>query len=223
VSRKTYNTPGDIDILIIIDDVSVYLTPELLEAYRVISARTSQETSKKLHITTMRLTSFWEYVKAGDPIAINMLRDGLALIDTGFFDPLQLLLFQGRIRPTAESIWTYFTLAPQTLSNSKWHLLQATIDLYWAVIDAAHAALMKAGEIPPSPDHVADILEEKLVKKKLIEQKYVTILRNFYKLMKMITHREIKEVRGEEYEKYYSEAHAFVNRMRDYINHRQKA
>ena len=50
----------------------------------------------------------------------------------------------------------YFGRAPITLRNSKWHLNQATIDLYWAVIDATHAALMKLGEIPPSPEHIPD-------------------------------------------------------------------
>ena len=55
----------------------------------------------------MRFTSFWEYIRNGDPVGINILRDGVAIIDTGFFDPLQALLKKGRIRPTSESIWTY--------------------------------------------------------------------------------------------------------------------
>ena len=124
---------------------------------------------------------------------------------------------KGRIRPTSESIWTYYIRAPNTLHNSKWHLLQATIDLYWGVIDAAHAVLMKHGEIPPTPEHVADLLEQKLVKKKLLEEKYVTTMRHFYKLMKMITHREVKEITGEEYDRYYKHADEFVRRMREFI------
>jgi len=95
--------------------------------------------------------------------------------------------------------------------------LQATLDLYWAVIDAAHAALMRHGEIPPTPEHVADLLEQKLVKKKLLEHKYVTIMRHFYKLMKMITHREVKEIKGEEYDKYFKSAEDFVKRMREFV------
>ena len=76
---------------------------------------------------------------------------------------------------------------------------------------------MKLGEIPPTPEHVADMMEEKMVKKKLLEQKYVSIMRNFYKLMKMVTHREIKEVTGEEYDRYFKIAEDFVNRMRKFI------
>jgi len=156
-------------------------------------------------------------MRAGDPVGINILRDGVALIDSGFFEPLQALLKKGKIRPTSESIWTYYIRAPNTLHNSKWHLLQATLDMYWAVIDAAHAALMKHGEIPPTPEHVADLLEQKLVKKKLLEHKYVLIMRHFYKIMKGIVHREIKEIKGSDYDKYYKTAEDFVKRMREFV------
>ena len=216
-ARQKTTAKSDIDILVILDDLTISLSPEVVDAYRVILNKIIVKVSTRLHITTLRFTSFWEYIRNGDPIGINILRDGVALIDSGFFEPLQALLKKGRIRPTSESIWTYYIRAPNTLHNSRWHLLQATIDLYRAVIDSAHAALMKHGEIPPTPEHVADLLEQKLVQKKLLESKYVTIMRHFYKIMKMITHREIKEIKGEEYERYYASAEEFVKRMRDFI------
>lgn len=218
-ARRTKQPGGDIDVLVIIDDLIMNMSPEVVEAYRLIVQNSIVKISTKLHVTTMRFTSFWEYMRNGDPIAINLLRDGVALIDSGFFDPMQALLKRGRIRPTQESIWTYYTRAPNTLHNSKWHLLQAVIDLYWAVIDAAHAALMKIGEIPPTPEHVADLMEQKLVKRKMLEHKYVVIMRNFYRLMKMVTHREIVEIKGEEFDRYYKVAEDFVHRMRKLIEH----
>lgn len=216
-ARKAKTPRSDIDILVIVDDLSIALTPELTEAYRIIVKKIILRTSVKLHIISLRFTSFWDYMKNGDPIGINILRDGVAIIDTGFFDPLQALLMRGRIRPTQESIWIYFVRAPNTLHNSKWHILQATLDLYWAVVDASHAALMKLGEIPPTPEHVADLMEDKMVKKKLIEHKYVTIMRELYKVSKMITHREIKEIKGSQYDKYFDEAADLVARMRRFI------
>ncbi|MCJ7757484.1 MAG: hypothetical protein MUP24_05005, partial [Gillisia sp.] len=83
---------SDIDILIIIDDVRAELTAEFVEAYRVIVEKIAFKISKKLHITTLKLTNFWDYTRAGDPIVINMLRDGIPLMDYGFFEPLQILL-----------------------------------------------------------------------------------------------------------------------------------
>lgn len=218
-ARRTKQQGGDIDLLVVIDDLMMSMSPEVVEAYRLIVQKTIVKVSTKIHVTTMRFTSFWEYMRNGDPIAINLLRDGVALIDSGFFDPMQALLKRGRVRPTQESIWTYYTRAPNTLHNSKWHLLQGVIDLYWAVIDSAHAALMKVGEIPPTPEHAADMMEQKLVRKKLLEHKYVLIMRSFYRLMKMVTHREIVEIKGEEFDRYYRTAEDFVNRMRKVIEH----
>ncbi len=207
----------DIDILIIIDDLSVRITPEFVEAYRIILQKLSMKHSKRLHITTLKFTNFWEYMRIGDPIGINMLRSALPLYDMGFFAPLQALLRNGKIRPSQESIWTYFARAPSTLKNSRWHLLQATLDLYWGVIDSAHAALMTVGEIPPSPEHIADLMAKKLAKPKLIGAKYVEIMEKFYKLSKMIVHRQLQEVKGEDYEIYYKEAEEFIEEMRKLI------
>jgi predicted nucleotidyltransferase len=216
-ARKEKHPDGDIDIMIVIDDVTLFLTNELMETYKIIVGKKVAEISRRIHVTTLKFTSFWEYIRAGDPIGINILRDGVALMDTGFFDPLQRLLYQGRIRPSKESVYVYFARAPQTLSNSKWHLLQATIDLYWAVIDSAHAALMSLGEVPPSPDHVADLLQVSLVQKRLLEPEYVSTMRLFYKLMKMITHRELKEISAQEYDNYFKEADRFVKQMQRII------
>ena len=211
----------DIDILLIVDDVVYMLTPEIVEAYRVIIEKTIGDVSKNLHITTLKFTSFWEYIKIGDPVAINMLRNGVALLDTGFFYPLQLLLHQGRIRPTKEAVMSYFQRAPTTLFNSKWHILQATLDLYWACIDAAHASLMKMGEMPSAPKDVSVAMTEKLVKKGLIHKKYPKTMEKFYKLSKMILHREMKNIPGAEFDKLYLEAKDFVEAMRKIVEVRK--
>lgn len=145
-ARKKTTIKSDIDILVILDDLTISMSREVVEAYRIIVNKTIVKVSTRLHITTLRFTTFWDYMRNGDPVGINILRDGVALIDSGFFDPLQALLKKGKIRPTSESIWSYYIRAPNTLHNSKWHLIQATLDLYWAVIDAAHAALMKKTE-----------------------------------------------------------------------------
>ncbi|HAG51318.1 MAG TPA: hypothetical protein DCL42_08280 [Deltaproteobacteria bacterium] len=216
-ARKEDTAKSDVDILVIVDDVTIRMTQEMVEAYRIITQRLITNTSQRLHVISLKFTSFWDYIRNADPVGINILRDGVAIIDKGFFDPLQALLRRGRIRPTEEAIWTYFVRAPRTLSNSRWHLMTATLDLYWAVVDAAHAALMRLGEVPSSPGHVADILHEKLVKAKKLEERYVSIMRNFYKLMKMILYREIKDIKGAEYEKYFAEADAFVARMKKLI------
>jgi predicted nucleotidyltransferase len=209
---------NDIDILVVIDDLSIKMTKPLVQGYRVIIQKIVGEVSTKLHVTTLKYTSFWEYTRAGDPVGVNILRDGVPIYDTGFFFPLQKLLYTGRIRPSAEAIWAYYSRAPTTISNAKWHIMQATVDLYWAVIDASHAALMQLGEVPPSPEHVPDLLTEKLVKAGLLDKKYPGICREFYNLMKHITHRDLKELSGEQFDHYVVLAEEYVQVMRAIVD-----
>ncbi len=221
-ARHEQQKESDVDLLMIIDDISMVLTPDMVEAYKIINEKIIMKVSRRIHLTTLKFTSFWEYTRAGDPIAVNMLRDAVPIIDSGFFAPLQMLLYQGRIRPTPEAIYNYFTKAPRTLGNSRWHINSAVLDLYWAAVDAAHAAIMTTGEIPPSPSHVADSLERCFVKTKRIKIKYSKIMRELYKVAKMIMHHEIKEVKGDHYERYYSEAHSFVDEMKKIIDEYSK-
>lgn len=209
---------GDIDILIVVDDVRMKMSDELTQTYRIVLEKIVADIDReRLHIQSMKFTNFWEYARAGDPVAINILRHGIALIDTGFFDPLQALLDEGRIRPSDESIYTYFVMAPASLGRAKQHLLSATVDLYWSVIDSAHAALMKYGEVPPSPDHVAELMETTLIKNKHVSKKSAETMRTFYKLFKGIVHRDIKDVSGKEYDLYRKQAEEFVDEIKKYI------
>ena len=218
-ARKQSTEKSDIDILVVGDDIDFKTTKAFIETYRIIMQKVIATTSSRLHVTSMTLSSFWEYARVGDPVVYNILRDGVSLYDEGFFRPLQKLLRTGRVRPTEESVWRYYARAPKTLTNSRWHVMQATLDLYWAVIDSAHAALMKHGHVPPSPDHMASMLDKAFVKKRKLEKEYVETMRRFYKLSKMITHREIKEIKGKEFEAYFKEAEDFVKRMRKLIMH----
>ncbi|MDD5178095.1 MAG: nucleotidyltransferase domain-containing protein [Candidatus Nanoarchaeia archaeon] len=217
------STEKDVDILVIIDDVKFRIGSEIIQTYRIILDKLIFNIDPhKLHVQTMTFTSFWEYVRAGDPVAINILRYGISLIDTGFFDPLQELLDQGRIRPSRESVYTYFVMAPESIARSKRHLLAAMVDLYWATIDSAHAALMITGEIPPSPEHVADMLDKDLVKKGYISKKCVSTMSSIYKIFKDIEHRNIKEINGKDYDRYKYLVRDFVKEMQGFIENRKK-
>ncbi len=217
VEKPAKTKPGDIDLLVIIDDVSLQLTPDLVETYRIIIKKSVADLSVRLHITSLKLSSFWAYIRAGDPVGLNILREGVALLDTGFFDPLKALLSRGMIRPSPESVYTYFARAPKTLANSKWHIMQAVVDLYWSVIDSAHAVLMTLEIVPPSPEHVSQVLNEKMVKAGHIPRKYVGTVDKFYKIYKQITRRELKEISGKDFDEYYKEAEDFVKHMKSYI------
>lgn len=215
--------PADIDIMIIIDDATIQLSNEIITSYRLIVEQCIRDVSPRIHVTTVQFTSFWEYMRAADPVMLNTLRSGEALIDTGFFEPMQHLLRQGRIKPSTEAVWAYYLRAPATLNNSQMHIMQAALDLYWAVIDAAHAALMAAGETPPSPKEAASLLRMVYVNKGLLEEQYAKTMEHFYQLNKDITQRRIGTMSASYYDELYAQAKDFVDRMRSFLPDEQPA
>jgi hypothetical protein len=215
VETKQHN---DIDMLVIVDDLSVVMSPELVETYRVIMERIIANSSKKLHVTTLRMTNFWDYVRKGDPIGLNILRDGVALYDTNLFEPLRILLREGKISPSQETINVYMNKASASLFSSRNHILQATLDLYWAVIDISHAALMQEGVMPTSPSHVSVKLAETFCNKKHgLEKHYPQMMEKFYKLSRAIIHNELTHVSGADFEIYLKDAKIYTDRMKRFI------
>ena len=113
-SVKHTNISGsDIDIILIIDDATIRFDDKLIVWYREELSKIVQQNPYKqdLHINTVKLTTWWQDLSRGDPTVINILRYGETLIDFGgFFNPLKILLDQGKIKPTPEAIYTSLTL-----------------------------------------------------------------------------------------------------------------
>ncbi len=213
LTKETMNPQSDIDILTIIDDVKMELTQEILDAYQIITEKIIIDTSNRLHIHTIALTSFWEFVRNGDPVIINILRDGVALIDHGFFSPMQRMLFQGRIRPSIESIHNYVSMAPKALFNANLKILQAVVDIYWAAIDITHAYLMKQGELPISPEHVS----EHMKKYKAFKKQDIDLVKNLYELTKQVIYRKKNIISGQEFDRLRKQTEEYYERIRKEI------
>lgn len=216
-AKHPEKTDGDVDILLVIDDITYNLTAEIVESYRLMIESAIIKVSKRIHVTTLKFTSFWDYIRVGDPVGLNILRDGVALIDTGFFTPMQMLLYSGKVRPSEEAMLNYLSRSPQAIFNSKWHIMQATLDLYWAVIDSAHAAIMKIGELPPSPSEIAKVLEYKVVVPYKLKRNLPKTMDLFYKVSKDILHKKTKNISGKEYDHYLKLAEEFVDEMKIFV------
>jgi len=206
---------SDIDIIIIVDDCTILWDDELVAWYREELARliAQQKYKKEIHINTVTLSTFWKEIKEGDPVAINVLRYGTPLIDYGgFFSPLKVLLRRGKIRPTQEAIYIAMQRAPMHLARSRYAILGAVEGLYWAMVDAAHAALMQAGHIPPSPEHVYDMLKKVFSKKLSI--KHSNYFKELYTVSHNITHGNIKGLHGKKIDELRRKAESFVSEMK---------
>lgn len=215
-STKKESLP-QLKILVIVDDVSFEISSEMIESYRIISEKIIDKISSSFVVKTMKLSSFWEYVKVGDPLMVNLLREGVSLIDTGFFEPVQHLLALGKIRPTDESVWTYFYRSPQTMQNAKYHVLAAMIDLYWASSNISHAALMKLEIIPPSPEHLADFVKNHLAVKGIVTQKQADLVASLYHISRMILHKKMNAMDGANYDVYRKATIDYVETVRKFV------
>jgi len=221
VVKGTLTRESDIDILIIFDDTSLQPTRRFIDWYNTEITKVIQNVDPRLHVNTVTLTTFWENVKVGEPVAINVLRYGISLIDTGFFEPLQLLLRRGRIRPTEEAIWNALTRVPGHLTRSTARILGAVVDLYWVMIDSAHAALMSYGLVPPSPEHVARMLKSVFVDKGIIPKKYLKYYDEVWKTSKAIIHGEVLRVSGIDYDRYRQMAEEFKAEMEKIVRKKE--
>ncbi|MFH1064198.1 MAG: hypothetical protein V1729_03905 [Candidatus Woesearchaeota archaeon] len=209
---------SDIDILIIFDDLVHILTPEVITAYRVVTEKVASDVSKRLHVTSMPLTKFWDYSLKGDPILINMLRDGTAIHDEGCFGMAKRMLGSRMILPSKEIVWIYLAKGPMSVSNAKWNMRQAVIDLYWSVVDSSHAVLMHQGIVPETPDHIIPLLKTHLVITGKMDKRYLSIATELVNVGKMLMSGEIHKVSGDHYDRYRKEAEKFFHAIKGILS-----
>lgn len=189
-TKNTSHKDSDIDLMIVLDNVSVFVTPELREAYRVIVQNLSKNTSNKLHILTVNFSEFWDMARKGDPVFINILRYGVPIYDTNLIDPMQYLLNIGKIRPSLEAFNNYTSRAYTLLNESNKHIEDAIFDIYYSVIDIVHATLILSKQMPPSPKEMPQLFK-KTFKGTSIEKHY-TLIDKLYKISKKLENKKIK-------------------------------
>lgn len=207
---------SDIDIIFVIDDASISWDIELIAWYREELGKliNAQDYGRDLHINSVKLTTWWQDMTQGDPVVINILRYGEALIDSGgFFNPLKALLVEGKIKSTPEAVYNALQRAPIHLSRSKAAEMGAMEGVYWCMIDAAQAALMMAGKVPPSPEQIPPMLTEVFVDSGMLKMGFVKSVREIYLLHKAISHGEFSHLKGSDIETWQSIAENFLMEM----------
>lgn len=219
---KNESKPGsDIDVVILIDDASIEWDLELVAWYREELGKiiSSQENYKLLHVNTVKITTWWYDLMHGDAVVLNILRYGEALIDFGgFFTPLKALLLQGKIHATPEAVHAALQRAPLHLIRSRQAEASAIEGVYWAMVDSAQAALITAGKLPPSPEHITKMLHETFVESGMLNKDYVAWYRDIFSLHKELTHGKIMDVQGSKIDEWQEKANKFLLKMTQIID-----
>jgi len=216
VVKKSNVSDSDIDIIMIIDDVSIRWDQELIAWYREELEKLIRRNPYKssLHINTIKLSTWWEDLINGDPVVINVIRDGESLIDFGgFFEPLKYLLYKGKIKSTPEAIHSLLQRAPMHLLRSKISELNVIEGLFWAMVDSSQAALIAAKVSPPSPEHIPFHLKSTFAGEGKLKMKYILWYRDLMFLHKKISHRKITELKGVEIDEWQERTDEFIKVM----------
>lgn len=216
-ARGDISQESDIDLMILIDDASIGLTPEIITFYnKELDKMLRQEGSRlKFHVTTASISEFWDSIKRGDPLTIAILREGVPIADAGFFSPIKRLLQQGKIRPTKEAIELSINRAIFHLDDYAILTLNAVNALYWSAIEAAHAALMTVGSTPASPKHIIEEMKARLVGKNLATEEDVKTFEGLYEEMKRIIHKQKTEESADEMRYWKEKTSKFVETMKN--------
>ncbi len=215
-SKQNQKPESDVDIIIILDDVSIKFDEELIAWYRKNLGKIMRENAyaKPLHVNSVKLSTWWDDMLRGDPVVINVIRYGDALIDFGgFFNPLKLLLKQGKIKSTPEAIYTLLERSPTHLARAKQAMLAVIDGIYWTFVDSAHAALIAADVMPASPEEVPKILTETFVKKRLLSKKYVDSYISIHRVAKDIVHGKLHDVPGKVLDEWFVKSNEFLKEM----------
>ncbi|MBD3164044.1 hypothetical protein GF323_02505 [Candidatus Woesearchaeota archaeon] len=215
---------SDIDVWVVIDDTDVkkMTRVELKDKLRAIiigmgiEAGEATGIKNKLNIQVYILTDFWDSLKEANPIIFTLLRDGVPFYDRGIFMPWKQLLKMGKIKPSTEAIDMFMSSGEQMLKRVGFTLKNIGMeDIYYAILTPSQAALMLYGIPPPAPRETAELMRDIFVKKeRLLEDKFVDILRKNIDVRKDIEHGEKKEISGKEVDQLLADAKKYLKRIK---------
>jgi len=220
VARDEFKPKSDIDIFVVIDDASFKISPEehdkIDEDMEKIAGKISDVVSVQPSYT---LTEFWDYARVAHPIVYNFIKEGVAVYDVGFFEPIKRLLEMGRIPGTREAIESYMEGAPKKLMRAKTvKLLMLAEDCYYAILNSAQAVLMFMGLEPPVPNKAYGDVKKFLVDAGILEAEYAEWLKEIIEIRKKIERKELMDVEGKFVDEWIAKSEKFVDKMFGLLN-----
>jgi len=217
VTRGDYTGKSDIDIYIIFDDTKLPLKKfdEIREKVDKDIYSLASSIDPRLHPQpVLALTEFIKGIRYTHPLFFNIIREGYAIFDTGFFIPMRKLLEWGEFPITPEAAHQRIDSVPgriKRVKNVKLYMIAE--DLYYAMLDAAQAVLMYIGVGPPVPKLAAEEMRKHLVDDGLLEEEYAKMLEDVVEFRKQVEHKELKDISGEEVDKWIVKAEKYVERL----------
>jgi len=226
ITRGDFTGKSDVDIYVIFDDTKMPLKKfdDIRDKVDRDITKLANDTDPRLHVQpVIALTEFWDGVRGCHPLFYNIVREGYAVYDTGFFIPMRKLLEWGKFPATIEAAEQRISGVPKRIARVKSvKLYMIAEDLYMGMIDAAQAVLMYVGVGPPAPKVVAREMRKHLVDPGILEEKYAKDFEDVLSFRKSVEHKEVKDIKGEELDKWIVRAETFVETMETLLTKLEK-
>lgn len=216
---------SDIDILIVVDDVTVVWDLETVASYREELSKMTRRlrVADRVHLTTLRLSSFWVLLREADPAILNIVRFGEPLIDVGFFAPIKSILLLGGVKPTPEAVHAAHQRIGIHIRSFNWKKMSGVEDLFWACVEMSQAVLMKYGMLPPSPEEIKEML---IVLSKKIKDGGIVRHAHFFDELFEITHKirneQLKTITHHKIEYLYKKSMELIDYLEGVLNRAKK-
>ena len=221
VPQGEHGVDSDIDTLVVLDDTKLKkdVPKDAKKKIRRKVTSLADEVDERITIQYFPfLTEFWDSLRKGEPLAIEAVRNGEAVYDTGIFMPAKRLLERGKISGTQESVKKRLKLAATGYKKAEKNLKASTPHkLEQVVANAGQAPIMLVGKTPPGKEKVPDVLEEMFVQKGMLEEEEIEKAREIVEFAD-VGEKNPEEVTGKEVDEHLRKADEFVRRMHKLVS-----
>lgn len=221
VPQAEHGVDSDIDTLVILDDTKLKsdVPKDAKKKIRRKVTSLADEVDDRITIQYFPfLTEFWDSLRKGEPLAIEAVRNGEPVYDTGIFMPAKRLLQRGKISGTQESVKKRLKLAATGYKKAEKNMKSSIPHkLEQVVANAGQAPIMLVGKTPPGKEKVPDVLEEMFVEKDMLKQEVVDDAREIVEFAD-IGEKNPKDVTGEALDRHLEKTDSFVRRMHKLVS-----
>ncbi len=216
VTRGEHTPESDIDTFVLLDDTKLAedVPLDIKEKIRWKVAELAKKIDPRITLQYFSfLTEFWDDLRHGEPLVIDVLRWGIPIYDVGIFTPAKKLLERGKISSSREAIMRRMSLASAGFKQCEYRLRkQIPFYLEQAMANAGQAPIMILGSLPPGKEAVGKTLDNLFVKSKMLEKEYADLANEIHEFAKNAEKGKI-EVTGQLVEEYIQKTDKFIKRM----------
>ena len=221
VPKGEHGYDSDIDTLVILDDTKLErdVPKDAKKKIQKKVTNLAKETDERITIQYFPfLTEFWDSLRKGEPIAVEAIRNGEAIYDTGIFMPAKRLLERGKIKSSRESVKKRLKTAAAGYKKAE-NNMKSSIPhkLEQVMANAGQAPIMLTGRNPPPKEKVPEVLEEMFVEKDMLEEEFIENAQELHDFGNK-GEKESDDVTGKEVDEHLEMADDFVRRMHELVS-----